>query len=381
MEISIVPWRTTYVIIAEVFPSPRRPHHVRQLGTEQGSYVRIGSTNRLADESLRAELARGMAPTFDETPMPDAAIDELDPQYAGTVLRRDTALTEGQMLALHALDRTPIGPRPTVGGYLLFRHEIEPVRMPDAWIQCGRFSGTDRTTIADSRRLDGRLFELVDQSMDYLDRTLEAALVITGDQAAHELRRPVPMTALREAVVNAVVHADYHQQGGPMRVAVYIDRVEIENPGYLLPGLTVDDLFAGVSRLRNRMIGRVFAERGYIEQWGSGIRRMAEACRGAGLALPVIEERPGRVRVTFSMTASNEPTLTARERQAFDMTNSDAGISPAELALALKVSDRTARTLLAGLVSRRVAVVIGSSPNDPQRRFFAVIAGTSSPTA
>ena len=230
VEISIVPWRTTYVIIAEVFPSPRRPHHVRQLGTEQGSYVRIGSTNRLADESLRAELARGMAPTFDETPMPDAAIDELDLQYAGTVLHRDTALTEGQMLALHALDRTPIGPRPTVGGYLLFRHEIEPVRMPDAWVQCGRFSGTDRTTIADSRRLDGRLFELVDQSMDYLDRTLEAALVITGDQAAHELRRPVvPMTALREAVVNAVVHADYHQQGGPMCVAVYIDRVEIEN--------------------------------------------------------------------------------------------------------------------------------------------------------
>ena len=118
------------------------------------------------------------------------------------------------------------------------------------------------------------------------------------------------------------------------------------------------------------MIGRVFAERGYIEQWGSGIRRMAEACRGAGLALPVIEERPGRVRVTFSMTASNEPTLTARERQAFDMTNSGAGISPAELAIALKVSDRTARTVLAGLVSKRVAVVIGSSPNDPQRRFF-----------
>jgi hypothetical protein len=51
-------------------------------------------------------------------------------------------------------------------------------------------------------------------------------------------------------------HADYRQQGGPIRIAVYSDRIEIENPGLLLPGLTVDDLFDGVSRLRNRMIAR-----------------------------------------------------------------------------------------------------------------------------
>ena len=370
-EVSVVPWRSTYVVMVEVFPSPRRPHFVRQLGVEQGCFVRVGSTNRLADESLRTELGRGMAPTFDETLLADAESEELDAAYAGVALGRTDSLTEQELVAIHALDRTPAGLRLTIGGYLLFRNGAEPLRMPDAWVHCGRFSGVDRTNIADSRRIDGRLFELVDQSLEYLDRALDNALVINGQGPAHEARRSVPMVALREAVINAVVHADYHQQGGPLRVAVYLDRVEVENPGYLLPGLTVDDLFQGVSRLRNRVIGRVFAERGYIEQWGSGVRRMAAACRDAGLPPPVIEERPGRVRVTFSMTPSDPSRLTPRERQAMSHMTSEGGMSSAELAKTIGVSDRTARSLLASLVRKGVAVVIGSAPNDPHRRFYS----------
>lgn len=370
VEISVVPWRTTYLVVAEVFPSQRRPHHVRQLGQEGGSYVRIGSSNRLADESLRAELARGTSPTFDETPLLDAAIDELDAGYAAEVLQRQAPLTEPQLLTIHAIDRSGNRPCLTVGGYLLFRKDSEPHRMPDAWVQCGRFAGVDRTTIADSRRIDGRLVELVDRSLDYLDRTLDSARVITPGSAAHEIVRPIPMVALREAVVNAVVHADYRQQGGPIRIAVYVDRVEIENPGLLLPGLTVPDLFEGVSRLRNRMIGRVFAERGYIEQWGSGVKRMTEACVDAGLPRPIIEERPGRVRVTFRLERATEAVLKPLEQQAFDAIHLSNGISVNELASKLGVTTRTARSALAAMLDKGVVAVVGSSRTDPHRRFY-----------
>ena len=370
VEISVVPWRSTYIVTAEVFPSHRRPHYVRQLGQEGGSYIRLGSSNRLADDSLRAELARGTSPTFDETPLPDAPTDELDATYAAEVLRRDAPLTEQQLLTLHAIERSGGRSCPTVGGYLLFRSGADPYRMPDAWVQCGRFAGLDRTTIADSRRIDGRLMELVDRSIEYLDRTLDSARVISDRSTAHDIVRPVPMVALREAVVNAVVHADYRQQGGPIRIAVYSDRIEIENPGLLLPGLTVPDLFDGVSRLRNRMIGRVFAERGYIEQWGSGVRRMTEACIEAGLPRPMIEERPGRVRVTFRMDRATEIVLKPREQQAFDAIDAANGISVNELAITLAVTTRTARSTLAAMLAKGVVVVIGSSPNDPHRRFY-----------
>lgn len=58
-------------------------------------------------------------------------------------------------------------------------------------------------------------------------------------------------------MINAFVHADYAEQGAPIRVAVFDDRIEIENPGLLPLGLTVEDIRKGVSKLRNRVIGRV----------------------------------------------------------------------------------------------------------------------------
>ncbi len=109
--------------------------------------------------------------------------------------------------------------------------------------------------------------------------------------AVHRKERwNLPPVAVREAIVNAIVHTDYAQHGAPIRVSIFDDRLEVENPGLLPFGLTVDDLLQGVSKLRNRVIGRVFHELGLIEQWGSGIQRMVAVCRDTGLASPVLEE-------------------------------------------------------------------------------------------
>jgi predicted HTH transcriptional regulator len=61
-------------------------------------------------------------------------------------------------------------------------------------------------------------------------------------------------------VINAIVHADYAEHGAPIRVAIFQDRIEIENPGLLPLGLTIEEIRKGVSKLRNRVIGRVFNE-------------------------------------------------------------------------------------------------------------------------
>ena len=115
-----------------------------------------------------------------------------------------------------------------------------------------------------------------------------------------ELRRKdvwsIPLTILREAVVNAIVHADYSQRGAPVRIAFFDDRIEIENPGILLPGLTVEDMMQGVSRIRNHVIARVFKELDLIEQWGSGVRRMFSEAEALGLPQPEIIEVGMRVR-------------------------------------------------------------------------------------
>lgn len=75
----------------------------------------------------------------------------------------------------------------------------------------------------------------------------------------------IPLAMLREAIVNALVHSDYAQRGTPIRVAFFDNRIDIESPGLLLPGRTINDMISGVSRIRNPVIARMFRELGLIE--------------------------------------------------------------------------------------------------------------------
>lgn len=113
-------------------------------------------------------------------------------------------------------------------------------------------------------------------------------------------------------MINAVVHADYSQKGAPIRVSFFDDRIEIENPGILLPGLTVDDIRQGVSKLRNRVVGRVFKELGLIEQWGSGIVRMFAEARTLGIPEPRIDEIGMRYRFTVFLAEAITTQVSAK---------------------------------------------------------------------
>jgi predicted HTH transcriptional regulator len=87
-------------------------------------------------------------------------------------------------------------------------------------------------------------------------------------------------------------------------VSFFDDRIEIENPGILLPGMTIEDVKQGVSRIRNRVIARVFRELDLIEQWGSGFRRILKDAEELGLPQPEIIEIGMRVRFTVYLAES-----------------------------------------------------------------------------
>jgi predicted HTH transcriptional regulator len=239
---------------------------------------------------------------------------------------------------------------------------------PDAWIQAGRFAGSDKTRIVDSTALTGHLPKLVQATIEFGQKHGLHGFDIGAVRRIDTWSRPP--VALREAVVNAVVHADYAQRGAPIRVAVVDDRVEIENPGLLPPGLTVEDLRRGVSKLRNRVFGRVFQELGLIEQWGSGVQRMCSACRDAGLPAPALEEIGTRFRVTLQTTRAQAPSPDDIDRAILDALSGGTGLSTDEIATRIERTPRTARTRLASLTGRGLVREIGSSPQDPKRRYF-----------
>jgi ATP-dependent DNA helicase RecG len=239
--------------------------------------VRVGSTNRRADGDLVSELRRSaLGKSFDEQAIPALDSEALDFRAASECFAPVRKLRKVDLETLRLLVPHQGRHVPSIDGILLFGRDARD-HFPDAWIQAGRFAGTDKTRIVDSAALHGPLPKVIDAAVAFVQKHGLHGFNIGAVRRTDNWS--LPPVALREAVVNAVVHADYAQRGAPIRVAIFDDRVEVESPGLLPPGLTVDDLRRGVSKLRNRVIGRVFQELGLIEQWGSGIQRMSAACR------------------------------------------------------------------------------------------------------
>ena len=108
-----------------------------------------------------------------------------------------------------------------------------------------------------------------------------------------------PITAIREALMNALLHADYSIRGTRISVAIFTDRLEITNPGMLPLGMTLNDFKNGISSVRNKVLGRVFEKMELVEQWGSGYKRIANICAKKGYPEPLWEEFSSAFRVTF----------------------------------------------------------------------------------
>ncbi len=369
-DIEIVPWRKTQVLVVQVYPSATRPHYLERLGPEAGVFVRLGSTNRRADMAQIAEMRRfGQFESFDEQPIPDLNSEALDFRAASELFAPVRKLAPTAFRNLRVTTEHHGREVPTVGGFLLFaRNRFD--RFPDAWLQAGRFAGKDRVRILDSSEIRSYLPQAADQAIAFVQKHLGREAIITG---AHRVDRwTVPMVALREAIINAIVHANYAEKGAPIRVAVFDDRIEVENPGILPFGLTIDDIRKGVSRLRNRVIGRVFHELGLIEQWGSGIQRMTAACEDAGLPIPVLEEIGTHFRVILSATQTGPIRINEVDQLILHLLEDGLGRSTAEIAETISLSPRATRTRLAHLVRRGLLIDVGSGPQDPRRQYFRV---------
>jgi predicted HTH transcriptional regulator len=372
-EIEILPWRQTHVLALQVHPSPSRPHFLSRDGPADGVYIRVGSTNRRADAELIEELRRfARGERFDEQPVPELDSEALDFRAASESFAPVRKLRRHDLETLRLLTDYQGRKVPTVGGVILFGRERER-HFPDAWIQVGRFAGTNRSHIVDRAEIRTMPVRAIEEVISFIEKhTLHGAEI--GRMRRKE-RWSLPPVAVREAIINAVAHADYSQRGAPLRLAIFDDRLEIENPGLLPFGLTVEDLPRGVSKLRNRVIGRVFHALGLIEQWGSGIQRMTAACLEAGLAAPVFEELAIRFRVTLATERIARPTLDDTDQAILKALSGGKGRSTSEVAAAIGLSPRSTRTRLARLVGRGLVREIGTGPQDPRRRYFLAEGG------
>jgi predicted HTH transcriptional regulator len=366
-DLEILSHRKSQLLAVHVYPSSLRPHHLKREGEETGTYVRVGSTNRRADRELREEMRRlSRGESFDEQAIPEYNSEALDFRVISELFRSARELKPKDLESLRLLVNHQGRKVPSVAGMLICGKD-RLARFPDAWLQVGRFRGENKSLLVDQREISGNLVKGVEETMDFLRKHLWQGQVFKGLYRQETLT--IPPVALREALINAVVHADYSQCGAPFRISLFENRLEIENPGLLSLGMTVEDLAQGVSRLRNRVIARVFKEIGLVEQWGSGVQRMQAACVEAGLPGPRFEEVGLRFRVTFDLKPLQAPRPDDVEDKILAELRKGKHLSTTQIAHAIGLSSRATRLRLIRMVNQGRLREIGVGLNDPTRRY------------
>ena len=272
------------LLVVEVARGSLFPYYLKSVGREQGTYIRLGASNRVAspEHIQQLELQR-LNISFDALANYQYPLEKLDLTVLEAAFKAaDKTLTLEKMLNLKLLVEEQ-GQRYASHGLLILLGQYEHVMT-----QCARFKGTNMSVFLDRKEYTGDLFSQIEQAEIFIKNHLSLRAEIRGLKRYDYLE--IPENAIREALVNAYVHRDYSNFGRNIKVAVYDDLVNIVSPGGLPNGLTEADLLQGRSEIRNRVLARVFRELGYIEHWGSGLQRIIQMCEVEGLTTPEFSE-------------------------------------------------------------------------------------------
>ncbi len=214
-------------------------------------------------------------------------------------------------------------------------------------IKVAVFSDEARTVFRDSKEFGGSVFRQFEETADYLALCNKTSSVIKG--LVRTDKKDYPEEAIREALLNAVVHRDYSFSGSTI-INVTDVSMEFISLGGLLPGLSPDDIRAGISQPRNRNLAEVFHRLRLIESYGTGIRRifhLYEECPKQ----PWIEVTPNTFKIilpninTVSReSAETSPSVTGQMRRVIDYIKENGAITEAEMSELLGV--KKTRTFL-----------------------------------
>lgn len=253
-------------------------------------YIRVGTHSKEAthEELGRLFQQRG-AIRAELRPVSGATLADLDRRrlrdYFGRVRQQDVPADEDEAAWRTLLVNTEIMTEEGVGvgGMLLFGRT--PNRfLPQAGIDAAAFPGTEKDYAARERAalrgpmtplLDatGAIVEngLVEQALEFVRRNTPVTAALENGR---RIEKPAyPQEALREAIVNALIHRDYLLSGTDIELAVYNDRLEIISPGRLPNGITPERMRAGTRASRNQLLQDVMRDYHYLERMGMGIPR------------------------------------------------------------------------------------------------------------
>ena len=353
------------LLVIEVHRGNLLPYHLKNEKKNEGVYIRVGATNRKASFENIIELERmRMNISYDQEVNREFLLESLDVSPIADRFKKLGKTFDNMVMKNLKLIHEESGRFLPTNGLLILLGKFEHARM-----KCSRFKGITMDVFLDRKEYDGDLFSQLENAENFIKNHISLSSDIKGLQ--REDQYEIPLEALRESLVNAVAHRDYTNDGRDIKIGVYDDMVNIVSPGAFPSTITQKDILEGRSEIRNKVIARVLKELNYIEQWGSGIRRIKSSCKARGLKEPEIVEKGDFVDVCLyrKQIAHREDVISnEKEEKILKYIQSNRNkITTKEAESLLDLGERRSREIVSELVDKGILERVGRTTNTHYR--------------
>ncbi len=334
-----------------------RPYYIRMKGLKpEGVYVRQGTSAAPATEAvIRQMIKETDGDSYEEMRSLDQSLTF---SYAsGVFTKRGSTLEKPQMKTLGILSPDDIY---TNLGLLLSD------QCPHM-IKAAVFSGSDQSQFQDRREFTGSLLKQMDDAYAFLDMHNEKAAAFEGLYRTDH--RAYPEAALREALLNALVHRDY-AYSAPTLISVYTDRMEIISVGGLIAGFTLQDVMTGFSICRNPKLANVFYRLDLIEAYGTGLKKIMTAYPSE-MPDALFQVTENVFKVALPRQRAESPVIPQHQESSRDkilsFLSNTGEITRADTERLTSLSSASASRLLRQMVQEGILIVTGNGKNTRYR--------------
>jgi ATP-dependent DNA helicase RecG len=332
-------------------------------------YYRSGSVKQeLAGAALNEFLLKKAGQTWDNVIEEDATFDDIDEATIKKYLRK--AEEAGHLPDIDGLstpellDKLHLTKNGKLKRAAIVLFGKDPGKFyPNTFVKIGKFEDDD-FTIRFQEVEDGNIIQVLDKVLRTLDyKFLIKNISFVGMNRVETLEYPVP--SLREMLLNALIHRNY--MGAPTQLRVYDNKLQLWNYGSLPVGITLDQLSKSHSSFpRNPILADACFLGGYIDSWGSGIMKIVNSCKAAGLPTPILEEDMGGFMVKlfkdrFSKEQLEKLGLNDRQVKAVLYVKEKGRITNKEYQEINDVTDQTALRDIKILVENNVFIKAGTN--------------------
>ena len=366
-----------------------RPCFYKGSGRLKGSYVRVGDSDEpmteyevYSYEAFRKKyqddiriITRASLSVLDQE-MLDEYVSRLKQEKPNLSVLNDEAIYE-----LMSITREG---KVTLSALLLFCRYPQ-VYFPQLCItaivlpgdEIGELGGSGER-FSDNRRIEGNIPEMLDQAIAFVRKNMRTKTIIDPQTGKREDRTDYPVAAVREAILNTLVHRDYsiHTEGMPVQIIMYPDRIEIKNPGGIYGRLKIDQLGKIQPDTRNPVLVTALEVMGITENRYSGIPTIRRSMAAYGLEEPVFSDRRGTFTVALANTvkknmASEKNTLSDKEEKLLDFLSRPRSRKELVEYLGLSSSAYAIQTYINPLIEKGlIRLSIPEKPSSRNQRFM-----------